>query len=461
MERMLSGTPNQSDAPAAPARAGRLAAFFARPAVRRALFFAALAAVFWKPSSGFADAAFVLCGLRNAFLPHAFRPWRSPAGIFFLLGLAVLVAASAFGIAPGDSLRDAVKLLPLAIFVSTLPAWLLREGNLFRGIRGAAAVVTARLAVELARLAWVHGTGEALLEAARHTQPYLFTHPNVSGLTALLAAFAWGAACLKAKNVPARLAACSAGAFCLLFAYVMGSRGPQAAFAAVAFALPLLLLPGWKARAGWGALALLLVVPSVWAFSMLTRVSPKEFPPAARRIHRTMEAINPRFTDIKTLRHLNGRDVVWNHTDYLLKLEKREWRGYGYGKRVFKKAYYENPVQRAPMTRNGMRFPHVHSYWRQIRFEGGKGALACFALAWGAALWGGLVAFVRRRRAFAGKGFFACFASGALEAAVLAMASAILVYGGWDYPDSLLRILQYCLFAALLALPRRVPAAGR
>ena len=43
------------------------------------------------------------------------------------------------------------------------------------------------------------------------------------------------------------------------------------------------------------------------------------------------------------------------------------------------------------------------------------------------------------------------------EAAVLAMAALVMVYGGWDYPDSFLRVLQYMLFAALLALPAREP----
>ena len=97
----------------------------------------------------------------------------------------------------------------------------------------------------------------------------------------------------------------------------------------------------------------------------------------------------------------------------------------------------------------------MRRYFRQIRFAGGNGALLCFALAWGAALGGGLAAFARRRRASVEKEWRGKLVCGAEEAMVLALAALVLVYGGWDYPDALLRTLQYMVFAALLALPFR------
>jgi O-antigen ligase len=433
----------------------------AHEGIRRVLFFLALAGLFWKPSSALANVVCILCGIANACRPGAFRPWRSPAGILLLAGCLLLAAASAFGIFPAGSLRDFVKLLPLLFFLSSLPGWLARGDNLFRAMQGTAAVLTARLTAELVRLFFVCGSIPALLKDARLVHPYLFTHPNVSSTTALLLILAWGVVALRAKRPSRRWLAAGGAALCLVFAYVMGSRGPQGAFAVVVLFLPVLLLPGWKARAFWGVPALAWLLSSIWAFTLLTHVRPADMPPAARCLQEAMDALNPRFGDVMTLRHMNGREVVWEHTDYLLETQGRTWRGYGFGKRAFEKAYYENPSQRVPRMRNPVVFPHLHSYYRQIRFEGGNGALACFVLAWAAALAGGLAAFVRRRRACAAGTWCARFSCGATEAAPIAMAAVVLIYGGFDYPDALLRTLQYMVFAALLALPFREKQFGR
>lgn len=427
----------------------------AHEGIRRVLFFLALAGLFWKPSSGLADGVCILCGIANARLPGAFRPWRSPAGFLLVSGCLVLAAASVFGIFPAGSLRDFVKLLPLLFFLSSLPGWLARGNNLFLAMQGTAAILTARLTVELVRLFFVCGSIPNLLKDTRLVHPYLFTHPNVSSTTALLLILVWSVTALCAKRASRRWLAAGGAALCLAFAYVMGSRGPQGAFAVVVLFLPVLLLPGWKTRVLWGIPALALLVSSIWAFTLLTKVHFSETPPAARCLQEAMDALNPRFGDVTTLRHMNGREVVWEHTDYLLETQGRTWRGYGFGKRVFEKAYYENPVQRAPMMRYAVVFPHLHSYYRQIRFEGGNGALACFVLAWAAALIGGLTAFIHRRLACTETAWFARFSCGATEVAPLAMAAVILIYGGFDYPDALLRTLQYMIFAALLALPFR------
>lgn len=443
--------------PADAAPAGRWAAWAGNGKVQTLFFVFALIGLFWKPSSGLASALLVLCGIANARLPSAFRPWGNLAGLALLAGCAVLVFSSVAGFFPAGSFRDAAKLLPLAVFLSTLPAWLARDGNLFRAAKGTAAVLTARLALELARLAAANGTWGTLLKEARMTQPYLFTHPNVSSMAALMAFWVWAAAFLRAERPAGRWLSAVGAAICLLFAYVMGSRGPQAAFAAVALGVvPLLFLPGWKARALWSLLAAAAILPCVWALDLEATRKPEEIPPAAQRIRRLLETVNPRFGDVATLRRLHGREVVWSHVDYLLETQGRTWRGYGFGKRVFQKAYYENPAQRPPRMARPVFFPHAHSYFRQIRFAGGNGALLCFALAWGAALGGGLAAFARRRREGAGKGWRGASACGAEEAMVLALAALVLAYGGWDYPDALLRTLQYMVFAALLALPFRV-----
>ena len=83
-----------------------------------------------------------------------------------------------------------------------------------------------------------------------------------------------------------------------------------------------------------------------------------------------MGVVNPRFKDVATMRRYNNRTIVWNHTSMLLR-EWSPWVGFGFGKKAFKRAYYENPNQRAPFTPDrNLIFPHAHSYWRMVRFEG-------------------------------------------------------------------------------------------
>ena len=393
---------------------------------------AAASAVFWfHPSSGLAAAVCVGVGLHGLWRwPRLKRAWLAPAGAGFLALALVAVASAAWSVHPQGTLRDIAKVLPVLFGVLGLPAVATTRRRIWGGLLLAAGCVTLALLLETLRLGAALGWGRELLEQARYTQPYLYTHPNVSSMMAGLCAFVYGGRLVAGTTSRLQAMAVAVGAaFCLGYLWMMGSRGPQAVFAMTALAAPAILLPGWRAKlAAAGAAAL--AAMALWA---------------------AMGVINPRFKDAATMHRFNNREIVWNHTALLLR-GWSPWVGFGYGKKAFKRAYYENPNQRAPFTPDAnLVFPHAHSYWRMVRFEGGWLGFAVCLVAWAQLVFATGHALVRASRRARPNGWIAALRARGLGGALAACLGCILLYGVWDYPDHLVRHTQFILVATLLA----------
>jgi O-antigen ligase len=278
--------------------------------------------------------------------------------------------------------------------------------------------------------------GRALLAGARYKHPYLFTHPNVSCMMAGLSALVLVALAAGGVRGGWRRTALAAGlAVDLAFLVVMGSRGPQIVFAAALLAYPLLLVPGWKAR-----LSALLAVAAVGTGLWL----------GAGRI-------NPRLADA-TMDGFNGRDIVWR---YVVKLvPEHPVRGFGYGKRSFKKVAYHDHSRR-PLQYRPAYYPHAHCYWLMLVFQGGAVAVVLWGGGWLALLAGLACALRRAGQETAGTPWRQKLEARALPAFFLAAIGMVLLYATGDYPDNLMRDVQFALPALALAWawPPRRPAA--
>ena len=389
-------------------------------------------AAFWcHPSGGLATAVCVGVGLHGLWRrPRLKRAWANPVGAGFLALALVVVASLAWSVHPKGTFRDIVKLLPLMLGVLGLPAVATSRRRIWSGLLLAAGFVTAMLVLETFKIVGEHGLGRALLEQARYTQPYLYTHPNVSSMMAGLCLFVFGGrlvAGVKCRGCAAALVA--AAAVCLGYLWMMGSRGPQAVFAMTALAAPAVLLPGWRAKAA-AVLAAALAALALWA---------------------AMGVVNPRFKDVATMRRYNNRAIVWNHTSMLLR-DWSPWVGFGFGKKAFKRAYYENPDQRAPFTPDrNLIFPHAHSYWRMARFEGGWLGLAVCLVAWAQLAFATARTLLRASRPARARGWLAELRARGLGGTLATCLGFILLYGVWDYPDHVIRHSQFLLLALLAA----------
>ena len=197
--------------------------------------------------------------------------------------------------------------------------------------------------------------------------------------------------------------------------------GRWSALAALAFMV--VLLPGWRCRC-------LAALVAVGLGAGLWQVAHK---------------VNPRFHD-RTMANFNNRDTVWGHSKLLA--DRKPVLGYGFGKRAFRKAFYENPTQRSPLV--PVTYPHTHSYWLMLYFQGGAVGFALWSLGW-AALGARLVRYSCReeRLQTAWRGRLRARLLPVLLAAGLAF---ILVYGIGDFPDSVIRQVQFYLAGLALAL---------
>ena len=122
--------------------------------------------------------------------------------------------------------------------------------------------------------------------------------------------------------------------------------------------------------------------------------------------------------------------------------------GYGFGKEVFDKAVYANPEQRAPLV--PFRYPHAHSYWIMLYFQGGKIGFVLWSLGW---LFLGIRLGIQAFRAGRAEGRWC----GKLRARSLPVLlgtglAFILIYGIGDFPDHVIRFSQFAL--AGLAISR-------
>lgn len=390
----------------------------------------AASAAFWcHPSSGLATAVCASVGLYGLWRwPRLKRAWANPVGASFLALALVVVASLAWSIYPKGTSRDIVKLLPFMLGVVGVPAVATSPRRMWNGLLLAAGFVTAMLALETIRLVGALGLSPALLEQARYRQPYLYTHPNVSSMMAGLCVFAFGGRLVAGVKTRRQAAALVAGAaLCLGYLWMMGSRGPQAVFAMTALAAPVALLPGWRAKAA-AAITAALAALVLWF---------------------AMGVVNPRFKDVATMRRYNNREIVWNHTSMLLR-EHSPWVGFGFGKKAFKRAYYEHPKQRAPFVRDrNLVFPHAHSYWRMVRFEGGWLGMAVCLVAWAQLAYATGRTLLRASRPAKAQGWLAELRARCLGGTLATCLAFILLYGVWDYPDHLIRHSQFLLLAML------------
>ena len=395
----------------------------------QALAWMAAVVLWFDPSSGLATAILWGAGLFAVWNGRrTLAAWRNPAGMMFGLGVSWALLSWAWSFEPAGTARDLIKAAPMALAVLALPVIFDRPGRIWAALLVSAGVVTVRLGLDLFRVAYFLGW-PSVLEAARFFHPYLYTHPNVSSMMAGLGVLVFAARGLAGAPGAGRKAALAAGiALNLAYMVVMGSRGPQAVFGLIVLAAPVFLLPGWRVRAVALAVALGL------GFG-LGHVAHK---------------VNPRFQD-GTMGNFNRRDTIWGHAKMLA--DQRPWTGYGFGKKAFVKAVYHNPAQRAP--RVPVSYPHTHSYWLMLYFQGGRIAFSLWSLGW--------LALGLRLGRFAGRAEReAANWPGRLRARVLpALLGSglvfILVYGIGDYPDHVIRHVQFYLIGLVLALtaPRR------
>ena len=193
---------------------------------------------------------------------------------------------------------------------------------------------------------------------------------------------------------------------------------------------PVLVLPGWRVRLAMAGLSLLLgaaLLPvAYW--------------------------VNPRFSD-KTMFNFNRRDTIWGHARMLA--DRRPVLGYGFGKKAFVKAVYENPEQRAPMV--PVHYPHTHSYWLMLYFQGGRVGFLLWSLGWLAL--GLRLAFTTRRFERAESSWVGRLHARSLPVLLGLGAAGILVYGIMDFPDHALRQAQFYLLGTGMGLTAWRPAS--
>lgn len=399
--------------------------------IRRGLALGAILLLWWDPSGGLTSA--LLAGLGVYALLNVRKTaaaWRHPAGVLFGLGVLWAVLSLAWSFDTGGTGRDLSKSLPMVLGVFALPLILDRPGRIWFALTASAGAVTVRLALDLIRVFRALGWPEVLSEA-RYFQTYLYTHPNVSSMMAglcVLILLARGLA--GAPGLLRKLALAMGIGVNLAYLLVMASRGPQVVFALMMLVFPVLVLPGWRARLAMAGLSLLLgaaLLPvAYW--------------------------VNPRFSD-KTMFNFNRRDTIWGHARMLA--DRRPVLGYGFGKKAFVKAVYENPEQRAPMV--PVHYPHTHSYWLMLYFQGGRVGFLLWSLGWLAL--GLRLACTTRRFERAESSWAGRLRARALPVLLGLGAAGILVYGIMDFPDHALRQAQFYLLGTGMGLTAWRPAS--
>ena len=398
---------------------------------RRVLALAAGAVLWFDPSSGVAKACLWGAGLYALWnWRKTVAAWRNPVGAFFGMGVLWALVSVAWSFYPEGTGRDLLKAAPMVLAALALPTIFDRPSRIWTALVASAGLVTARITVDLVRLFAELGWPMVLTEA-RFFHPYLYTHPNVASMMAGLCVLV-----LVARGLAGGLG--RKGQVLLLvglvldlgYMVVMASRGPQAVFAVVALAFPILLLPGWRMR--------------LLAFVLTVAVG--------LGLWQAAGSINPRFHD-RTMGTFNSRDTIWGHAKLLA--DRKPVLGYGFGKKAFEKAVYENPTQRPPLV--PFRYPHTHQYWLMLYFQGGVVGFALWSLGW-LALGIRLGRFTRRadREAF---GWGARLRARTLPMLIGIGIAFILIYGLVDFPDNVIRQSQFYLVGLALALTR--PASSK
>lgn len=391
---------------------------------RQAWAWAAAVILWFDPSSGLATAILWGAGLYALWnWRKTMSAWCNPAGALFGLGVLWALASAAWSFDPAGTARDLVKSIPLVLVVWSLPGIFDRPGRIWTALVATAGVVTIRLGLDLFRVGYFLGW-PSVLEAARFFHPYLYSHPNVTSMMAGLCVLVFVARGLAGAPGTWRKGLLVAGILLnLAYLVVMASRGPQIVFALAVLAFPLVLLPGWRTRA-LAAVLVAVLAAGLW---------------------QALPGINPRFRD-RTMGSFNQRDKIWRHTRRLA--DRNPVLGYGFGKKSFVKAIYENPEWRPPRVH--FKYPHAHSYWLMLYFQGGAVGFVLWSLGW-LALAVRLGQFIGQaeRRASGWPGRLRARVLPVLVGTGLAF---ILVYGLGDYPDNVIRQVQFYLAGLAMAL---------
>ncbi len=388
------------------------------PALRSALA-AAAGVLVWKFSSTVAQDVLVYGAFLYA-LTRAGRgsaAWNQPAGWAFAAAALYLLAGLPFSQDPALSWREGRSLLEIMAGAFAIPVLFPTRARLEAALFYSAAALAGVLGYDLIRLAVELG---AELPARAHSfQPFILNHSNVASMMAGAMALVFFYFGWTGRRRPWRAAGCAAGAV-LGVAYLglLGSRGPQLAFALTLAATGLLLIPRWPGKLLWAAAAAA----------------------AAVLLAAHIEHINPRFAERSSMATFSSRDTVWKHTWALAR--QRPWFGYGYGKRLFEKTYYSSQPPPSPFH-----YPHQHQFWLNRLFESGWIGLLLHAAAW-ALLAAGLLRFTLAQPTFSGR---------LLPGAVGLILLFIHLYGLGDYPDHVVRMAQYWLVPVALVLMRNPP----
>ncbi|MBM4148371.1 MAG: O-antigen ligase family protein [Lentisphaerae bacterium] len=382
------------------------------PAAARAGIAFALSMAVWTAPSHFAHFAVCVCLFLVALTADRsrFKAWRSPAGMAWLILVAVPLALLPASVSPAASARALLKVLPQTLAAIAIPVVFFTPRRLAGAMVAGAWAVTSYLAVDLARLAVQLGPG--LMAEARFARPYVMNHPNVASIMAAAALLVLSASTVEPGRRPAARTACAAGAALnLLYLMVLASRGPQIAFAASVAAAGV-ILPTRRQKLLWCLLLAAAVSAAVANISL----------------------INPRFGD-GDVSSLNERSVVWSHTmDLAL---RRPVLGHGYGKKLFQDVYYASNPPPASFV-----FPHAHQYWIKAFFE-----LGCVGVALRMALWftvsSLLLRHISRQTGFGDRLW---------PGVTWCIAVLLLVYGLGDFPDNLAYVLQLWLPAVAIGI---------
>lgn len=351
--------------------------------------------------------AFAFALWRN---PRGFRMWLRPAGVVFLVAGLLFLLLLPLNAAPAATWRQMVKYADVALAALAIPALFPDRKRVETALFYSAWGIAVVLGYDLLRL--VASLKGQVLTRAHELEPFAFQHSNLSAMMAGAAWFVLGYFAWVYRRSRPRCAACMAGMVVLLgFLVVIGSRGPQIAFAGAGVAGALLVLPGWKRK----ALALFLLMLCVGA--LVTNI----------------EWINPRFADAENLRGFVDRDKVWAHTLHLV--SEKPWLGHGFGKTVFNAVYDGSNPPDSPHD-----FQHAHQYWLYVAFSFGAVGLLVHLVGWGL-----LTRDLFRRVGWGG-------ASTLLPALILTLALHLHIYGLGDWPAQVVGIMMIWLVPVALVV---------
>jgi len=391
------------------------------------------AMLWFRPSNSISDAILWLGGLFALWnWRRTLAVWRNPTGLLFGLGVVWAMCSTVWSFDPAGTVHDLGDATLLVVSTLAISMIFNRPGRIWVALVASASLITIRLTWDLIRLFSELGWPLVMSEA-RFFHPYVYTHPNVSSMMAGLCVLIFLARWIAGTNRNWQKIALVAGIILnLVYLVVLASRGPQIVFVLGLLIFPIILLPGWRSR----LVAVLLV--TVLGFGL----------------YKMANVVNPRFQD-HTMINFNSRDTVWGHSKLLA--DRHPILGYGFGKKAFEKAVYDNPDQRPPLV--PFRYPHAHQYWLMLYFQGGVIGLTLWSLGW-------LALLIRLARSAARMERLAVDWRGRLHARILPSLLGIgilyiLIYGFGDFPDHVIRRSLFYLAGLTLALTLPPPESEK